>query len=358
MAAPPDRLRQLGPVLATLALGAAGGAAAAWLGLPAAWLAGAMALVAAAALAGLPVAMPPRLRDAAFVLLGASMGAGVTPETVDQIRAWPLSLALLGASVATTLFGSAFYLERVHGWDRATARYAAVPGALSSVLALAATSAADLPRVALAQSVRLFTLVALMPALLDWWAVKVLPAGPPAPAAAGPAVADPVDTVVTLAASAALATLLGRLGVPGGVLLGSMVASAVLHGAGLAEGRPPGWLQAAGFVATGALIGSRFRGTSGAVLRRTLPGAFGSVLIALALAAAFAALGAALLGLPFGRLWLAYAPGGVEAMAVMALALGLDPAFVGAHHVVRLVALNLTAPLWGRPRVERPGTAA
>lgn len=348
-------LRRLGQALPTLALGTAGGALFAWLGLPAAWLAGAMAAVAAAALAGLPVGMPPGLRDAAFVLLGTSMGAGVTPETVEQLRSWPLSLALLAASVTTTLLGGALYLERVHGWDRATARYASVPGALSSVLALAATSAADLPRVALAQSVRLFTLVALMPALLSWWAAAgVTPVVPTARVAAGGA----VDMVVTLVAGAALAVLLARLRVPGGMLLGAMVASALLHGSGLVEGGPPVWLQATGFVATGALIGSRFRGTSLAVLRGTLPGAVGSVLLALALSAAFAAAGSALLGLPFGRLWLAYAPGGVEAMAVMALALGLDPAFVGAHHVVRLLGLNLTAPIWGRPRGARPGPSA
>ena len=30
----------------------------------------------------------------------------------------------------------------------------------------------------------------------------------------------------------------------------------------------------------------------------------------------------------------------------MAFALGLDPAFVGAHHVVRLLALSIFVPLW------------
>jgi uncharacterized protein len=42
------------------------------------------------------------------------------------------------------------------------------PGALSSVPVLAATSAADLPRVSLAQNVRIFTLVAPMPAILSF----------------------------------------------------------------------------------------------------------------------------------------------------------------------------------------------
>jgi uncharacterized membrane protein AbrB (regulator of aidB expression) len=72
------------------------------------------------------------------------------------------------------------------------------------------------------------------------------------------------------------------------------------------------------------------------------------VLLALSLSAAFTALGVFWLGLPVGQIWLAYAPGGVEAMAIMALALNLDPAFVGAHHVVRILGLNVFSPLWRR----------
>ena len=64
--------------------------------------------------------------------------------------------------------------------------------------------------------------------------------------------------------------------------------------------------------------------------------------------AAIAVAGTLMFPLPFGQLWLAYAPGGVEAMAAMALALHLDPAFVGAHHVLRILGLNLISPLWLR----------
>ena len=84
------------------------------------------------------------------------------------MRAWPASVALLAFSVVTTLVVSAVYFERISGWDRVTARFAAMPGALSSVVVLAATSSADLPRVVLAQSIRVFTLVALMPPLLGF----------------------------------------------------------------------------------------------------------------------------------------------------------------------------------------------
>ena len=105
-----------------------------------------------------------------------------------------------------------------------------------------------------------------------------------------------------------------------------------------------------GFVTTGAVIGVRFKGTRLGLLLSTLPGAFVSVVMALGLSAGFAALGAVLLDLSFGQLWLAYAPGGVEAMAAMAIALRLDPAFVGAHHILRILGLNAVSPLWLRRR--------
>ena len=343
--------RLIGWILLTAVIAATGGAVFAAVGWPAAWLMGAMIATAAAALAGLPVGLPPRLRDGAFLLLGISMGSSVTPESVAAMRAWPGSIALLVVSIAATIAVSTAWLERVHGWDRTTARFAAMPGAFAAVAVIAATSNADLPRVILAQSLRVFTLVALMPPIL------ALANGGAAAAAAGPApeVNSLAEGVAVLATSGAMALALTRVRVPAGALLGAMIASAALHATGLVHGRFPQPLVVLGFVATGAVIGARFRGTTLATVARTVPAAVASILLALAVSAAFAAAGAWLLGVPFGQLWLAYAPGGVEAMAAMALVLNLEPAFVGAHHILRILGLNLISPFWLRgARPPRP----
>jgi membrane AbrB-like protein len=300
--------------------------------------------VAVAALAGLPVGLPPGPREVAFLLIGISMGSGVTPEGLAAMIAWPGSIALLCLSVLSTLFVGAAYLERVHGWDPLTARFAAMPGAFSAVVVIAATSSADLPRIVLAQSLRVFTLVAVMPPLLAF-----LSGGAPSPAVLpGVATNGPAEIVAVLGASGALAFLMNRIGTPAGTLLGAMIASTLLHATGLVHGRFPAPLVILGLVATGAVIGARFRGTTLATVRRTVPGAVASILIALVISAVIAIVGSWLLGLPFGLLWLAYAPGGVEAMAAMALALSLDPTFVGAHHVLRILGLNGISSLWLR----------
>jgi membrane AbrB-like protein len=343
----------LGKVALTLALGGAGGWGLAQVGAPAPWLTGSMLAVAAAALSGLPLGMPNWMRTLAFVMLGISIGSSVTPEALGEIQAWPGSVCLLLLGVAATTAASAFHLTRARGWDVMTARYCSLPGALSQVLVLATRSRADLPRIALAQSLRVFVLVALLPWLI------------PAQGEAGPALIH-AAVELTMGGSAAMLTvglttgvLFDRLGIPGGALLGGMIASALLHGTGVLEGQLPGPLPLAAFVATGCVIGLRFRGASLFRMRSTVRGGLESVALAIMITAAFALAAHYWLDLPYGQLWLAYAPGGVEAMTIMAFALGFDPAFVGGHHVIRIIAINLVIPLWLRGSGSgQPGPAA
>jgi len=312
-----------------------------------------MLAVAAAALSGLHLAMPNWMRTLAFVMLGISIGSTVTPEALGEIRSWPGSVCLLLLGIGATTAASAIHLTRVRGWDVMTARYCALPGALSQVLVLATRSGADLPRIALAQSLRVFVLVALLPWLI------------PAQGQAGPAQIHAVieltlgGSAAMLMAGLAAGILFDRLGIPGGALLGGMIASALLHGTGVLEGRLPGPLPLAAFVTTGCVIGLRFRGASLFRMRATVRSGLESVALAILITAGFALAAQHWLGLPYGQLWLAYAPGGVEAMTIMAFALGFDPAFVGGHHVIRIIAINLVIPLWLRGSgAGQPGLSA
>jgi membrane AbrB-like protein len=337
-------------VLLTLAIAALGGALLDAVGMPAGWLCGAMLAVALATLCRVPVRVPDALRDGTFIVLGTSMGSAVTPGTLHDATLWPLSLLILMVSVAATMAAGSFYLRRIHGWDAATARLASVPGALSAVLALATGTTANFPVVVLAQTLRQLLLVGLLPLALAF-------GGHAAPALAAPLSATAADMAIMLVAGAAGSLLLARLGVPGGRLVGAMLGSGVLHLLGWVSGRLDPTLMVAAFVMTGTVIGSRFAGTSPALLLHTVRPACIGTAIAVLLSFGFALLCQRLLGFPFAEIWLAYAPGGVEAMTVMAFALDLDPSYVSAHHVVRLMALTLLSPLWTWSITARRATA-
>jgi uncharacterized membrane protein AbrB (regulator of aidB expression) len=49
--------------------------------------------------------------------------------------------------------------------------------------------------------------------------------------------------------------------------------------------------------------------------------------------------------LPLSELIVAYAPGAIDAMMILALALHLDPVFVGAHHLARVLVVSLGLPI-------------
>jgi uncharacterized membrane protein AbrB (regulator of aidB expression) len=42
---------------------------------------------------------------------------------------------------------------------------------------------------------------------------------------------------------------------------------------------------------------------------------------------------------------MAFAPGALEAMTTLAFALNLDPAYVGTHHIARLIFVSLVVPV-------------
>ena len=336
-------------VALTVLLAAMGGAVFAWAGLPAPWLSGGMVAVTVFVLAGFRAELPARLRDVLFVVLGISMGAGISPESVARIAEWPLSLAGLALAVAAMIASGVVYLRRVEGWDEATALMASIPGAMTHVMAVTAASTADIRRVALSQSFRVFVLVALLPTTIR--SVSSAAAVGPAPRAA--ALLDgPPALGLMLAAGVAGALLLHRLRVPAGLLMGGMAVSALLHGAGVVAMPLPPWLLIPGSTALGAFVGARFSGTDFALIRSTTRAALGSFVLAFAISAGFAFAVAAALALPFGQVLLAFAPGGLEAMTFMAFILGLDPAYVGGHQLLRFIGLALLVPIVARKHLR------
>lgn len=323
-----------------------GGAALFWvIGFPAALLTGPATAVSIAAIMGVRCIIPPALRDMVFLLIGVSIGSTVTPEVISTAMAWPLSLAVLLVTLVFVLLLAMFALERLFRFDRMTAMLSATPGHLSYVLGLSADIGADVPRVALVQSMRVLLLTLVVPVLVALWGVE----GTAHLADRGIIAIWGLALIFPLAI--ALGWVLKRLTIPAPLLLGAMAASALGQSSDLTPGALPAWVVGAAFIAMGSLIGTRFVGAD----RRRLLGALLAGLVCTLIACGVAALGAVLaaelVDLPPAVLLLAFAPGGVEVMAAIAVETGLEPAFVAAHHVVRLLALTVMVPVmvvWAR----------
>jgi hypothetical protein len=326
----------------TLAISAAGGFLAILLGIPAGWLAGGMLAVAIASLAGVNTDFPAPVRPPLFLVLGIYAGSGVSPETIVQMRTWPASFAILAVSVVALIAGSYVWLHRRCGWDRNAALLSSSPGALTFILATAEGVRTDLKKVAIAQSIRLLILIEAIPL------IAFLVGLPPLSDGSAVTVARTEDVAVMFAAAIPAGFVLERLSLPGGWMLGGLATTAALLLSGVVEGTLPAYLLIPCTVAIGAMAGSRFRPGDLAVL----PHIAGPALVAFAIAAIISGAGAALVSLLFEvnfiQTLLAFAPGGFEALTIVAFQVNVDPAYVAAHHVARFLALAALVPVLAR----------
>ena len=319
-----------------LATGGTGALLATLAGLPAPALLGATLAVLLVALLGGRPAVPNLLRDPAFAVIGMTLGAGITPSFLSDVARWPLSL--LGM-VATLLVATALAMRVLQrrGVERGTALLAVSPGALSYALSLSLDRGENVRLVTVMQSIRLVAITVLVPPLL----VGAGGAGAPSDAA----FSSLSESLVLLLAASLAGIALSRARVPAAWLVGGLAVSAFAQVAGWVEGRPAPFLLFVGFVVAGAVIGSRFAGISRGELRELAWLGAALAALAMAVSALGAALAARMLDLPFGQVWIAYAPGGVEGMAAIAIALDYDPVFVATHHIARLVILFALLPL-------------
>jgi membrane AbrB-like protein len=327
-------------VVVTLAIGACGAIAAIVAGLPAAALIGSTLAVSTVSFCRLPTGVPSWLRNMAFAAIGCSLGSGVNTDFFELAVKWPLSLGGLVLVMGVILFISSWILTAFFAQTRITAILAASPGALSYSLAIAATGVGDARAIIVIQSIRLLSITTGLPLVLDLLDLEHGNSG------------GVLQSHIPLMATAGLFLLalltghvLERKKLPAAFLIAGVIISGILHYLGFVSGRPQTGFLWTGFVITGSVIGARFTTIPLADIKRLVGGALAVVVASSAIAAFFAAIAAHLLALPFGQLWVSYAPGGVEAMAAMALALGYDSAFVATHHLFRIILLLFMLPV-------------
>lgn len=323
----------------TIAVSAAGGFVADAIGLPAGWLMGGALAVAVAALAGLRVGMPAWLRDATFVLTGVSMGANVARDSLALLAQWPVTLAAMVVELVLIISLTGYMLRKVFGIDRGTAYLSSFPGHLSFVMGIAAAGVGDPRQITIIQVIRILMLTTVVPI-----GALFLPVGHFSPPA-GAAEAQWTTLILVVAVCAVVGFVFTRLRMPAGYALGAMAASMTAKFTGNFEGTMPPWLLVAAFVLVGALIGSRFAGITFAEFRKAAVGGLiaTAMTVAIVTVIAFGAVG--LVDMPYGQIWLALSPGGLESMGALGIALGFDTAFIAAHHVARLLLLTIAIPV-------------
>ncbi|MFL5192519.1 MAG: AbrB family transcriptional regulator, partial [Microvirga sp.] len=144
---------------------------------------------------------------------------------------------------------------------------------------------------------------------------------------------------------AAVGYVIGRpLKMIGGVMVVPLLLSAIVHGTGLTQLPPPPWLVALVQVIIGCVAGSRFAGVQWHEVRTSVVQGLAWTAIMLLAALAAAALCSTFVDASVPALLLAFAPGGIAEMTIVAFAMGIEVAFVVCCHVFRSIFLVAAAP--------------
>ena len=336
-----NRLRGLltrAPIAVALGLGTAGGAIFAALGLPLPWLLGALAATTAASLSGLELRVPEALRRPMIAVLGAMLGTTFTPERLEGALGWLPTLSALPLYVV--LVGSLIfvYLRRCSAMDPTSAFFAASPGGLSEMIALSYQFGGDQRRVSLVHGARLLFIVGTIPFLARWFGHP-----PPARASAVKLSIDPLGLLVLAALAAIGYAIACGVRLPAATFVGPLLGSAAAHVLGLVEITPPYLLMALAQLVIGSSVGARFSGTPVWLIGQSLLLGAGATVIMLLITLVFGGVLHLLTGYSLALLLLAFIPGGFTEMSLIALAMGVDPAFVVTHHSVRVFLVVLIA---------------
>lgn len=326
----------------TLLVGGLGGVLATQASLPLAWMLGPLFLVLVASLVGMKAGVDKRLHRSSIAMLGLFIGNRIDLAELSQIAAWyPSVLAMLGYMVLMLVGGR--WLFSLSGMGRLSALFCSFPGSMNGALIMADRMNVDVRWIAITHAIRLVMVVTAAAMMASYLVGGVM-------LGEGNAMSWPGLSLLALAPACWWLGRLLHLPIPeflGPIAVGTTMSS-LGYGVVL-----PDLLLILTFLVLGSSIGSRFAGTQWSRLIEV--GRYGLLfgLYAVAMALPIAWLVSLLFDLPFAAVLLAMLPGGVGEMAVIAVALDIDPVYVVSHHVLRLLLLIvLTPPLiaWARRR--------
>lgn len=340
-------------LLATLAMAALAGMAARFLHLPLPWLMGSLVGTGGMAILGLrplgqPIHMPTPLRQACVPVIGVAIGGNFTTEILHQVGNWVPSLLALCLYIPLAHI-LAYRIYRLGGVDRVTAYYGTVPGGLIESVTMGEEKGADTGMLVLMQFLRLIVTIVAVPLIFGLLTGKSIGSAAGVEMAGAAHGLGPRDVMVLVVAGAGGYWLAHRLRFPAAVMTGPILFSAIAHLTGLVEGVPSGWVINATQVVVGAGLGARFAGMALGTLRRGAGLAMLSTGTLLLLAWGFALLLREVIDQPASAVFLAFAPGGITEMSLIALSLQISVVYVAAHHIVRIVlSVSLARVLAGR----------
>ena len=311
-----------------------------YIGLPAALFLGPMIVAVCMGVAGSSIHVPRLLFRSGQGIVGLMVAQSVTLGVLlAMVAEWHLMLIM---TIVTLVLSAAVGLGMIRfgGIPASAAAWGTAPGAASAMIAMAEEDGADGRLVACMQYVRVVCVVMLG----AWISHMVL-----APEAMQP-VSDAADVPLSLIGLAAtlLVAFIGALSgrfVPSGALLTPVLLGSALQLLGWLDITLTEPILALAYGAIGSYIGLRFDRATVLRVAKLMPTVITANLALILLTTALAWPISWIFSRDFLSVFLAISPGGLDAMAIIAVETSSDASFVVALQTLRLIGVVLTGKL-------------
>jgi hypothetical protein len=311
-------------------------------GLPAAFLLGPMAAGVLIGTNGGLIRAPRLPATAAQTMVGCLMGQALTADIVHSFaKDWPLFIGVVMVIIVISgLLG--WMISRFKVLPGTTAIWGVAPGAASAMMIMSGEFGADPRLVALMQYLRVMCVAGLASVVAWLWV------GPVGAGAHGISWWFPSLPLKDFAATLALAAVAGGLGIalrfPAGALFLPLFASALAGGMGLITIVQPPWLLALSYAVLGWSVGLAFTRDIVTHAWRALPQIMLSILILIAACGGLAYVLVEVAGIDPLTAYLATSPGGMDTIAIIGAASGVDLSFIMALQTARFMIVLIVGP--------------
>ncbi|WDY56052.1 AbrB family transcriptional regulator [Pseudomonas sp. PSKL.D1] len=263
---------------------------------------------------------------------------------VSMAQSWHLMLV---ATLITVLLSALVGLGTVRfgGIPGSTAAWGTAPGAASAMVSMAEENGADGRVVATMQYVRVVCVV-MIGSLVSHWLGATSASGAGASAAVITQGIHVLNSLLSIVVVLVGITLGNRL--PAGALLTPLLLGGALQLSGLLTINLPEPLLALAYGAIGCYIGLRFDQQTVRYVWKRLPTMISGAVVLIVLCAACAWVLAKAMGTDFLSMYLATSPGGLDAMAIIAVETHADVGLVLAMQTLRLFGVILTGAFCAR----------
>ncbi|WP_320177917.1 AbrB family transcriptional regulator [Roseovarius pacificus] len=327
----------------TVLIGCVGGGTLGLTGIPAGPIIGSSIAVGICALIGLKVRCNSLLQCVGFSLVGIGIGVSISTETFD-LSSWLVSIILSNASTFSIFCVGIFLLNRLFSFDKTTAALCSFPGALGQTVEVSISEGADVAAVITCQCFRLTVTVLFISIFASTTGIVL------SQTASAESISWQLSGLI-LIVSLVAGYLASRMAVPAAYILAGLIVGCVFRDAGVVSGTLPDVLMFIGFVLVGCAVGVGFANLGLQELKANSLAALALFVTASLISAVYAAVAAFLTSVSFFQAWVAFSPGAAETMAAIALSTNIDPSYVAAHHVIRILCLSvLIVVLFRRPR--------